>query len=180
MTILSEESDKYSTNGKSHTEFIAQCDGGDGEYLRITWDDDPEWRYLWIEVSNDKRWRTRLKVAWKVLRGKHPENAAIILNEIAVRNLKKFLWGKDTIEPGLDVYISEVKRLETELEQMAGAQRTSARILDKAIKRASAAEQALAKTTMDEPCPHNDCILTHDSLVYCNECHRTIEPAVSR
>lgn len=123
MTILSEETEKYGTNGKSHAEFIAQCDAGDGEYLRITWDDDPEWRYMWIEVTNDKRWRTRLKVAWKVLRGRHPENAAIILNEIAVRNLTEFLTGQQ--EP---------------------------------------------------PCPHNDTVLTHDSQVYCNECHKYVPP----
>lgn len=180
MSRLNEEEVKYSNEKGTHEEFIAQCDGSDGDYLRLTWDTDPEWRYMWIEVSTDRRWRSRLRYALKTLRGRHPEEFSIILNDEAVRNLKRFLWGKATIEPGLDVYISEVKRLEDELEQLAGAQRIAIRLLDKANKRAHDAERRAAQLVKptDDDCPHNDCILTHDSLVYCNECHRTIEPVV--
>jgi hypothetical protein len=29
-------------------------------------------------------------------------------------------------------------------------------------------------------CPHNDCVLQQDSLVYCNECHQTIDPEAKK
>lgn len=95
MSRLVEEEAKYSDDRGSHEEFIIQCDTGDGDYLRATWDEfDPEWRYLWIEATVDNRWRSRIKAAWRNLRGRHPEVCTILLNQEAVKSLREFLADK--------------------------------------------------------------------------------------
>ena len=76
-----------------HTELILPCDGHDGDYLRLTWDeDDTDWRYLWIEESSlPTSLRKRIVSAWKTLLGQRVESKSVVLADEAVRELRDFL-----------------------------------------------------------------------------------------
>ena len=74
-------------------EFLVECDGGDGEYLRISWDEDPDFRILWVEVVPDVTFRSKVKSAIKALRGRRHNNTGIILGPAKIDALKTFLSG---------------------------------------------------------------------------------------
>jgi hypothetical protein len=82
--------------GPKHAELIYPCDCGDGDYLRITWDDDdPEWRYLWIESSHLLRgsapiWK-RIKGAVGLLLGRGYQPTEIVLTEAVAAEIAAFL-----------------------------------------------------------------------------------------
>lgn len=81
-----------------HTELIFPCDAHDGDYLRITWDDeDPQWRMLWIEESSlPQRFRSRLVKAIKLLLGQRVEGASVLLSDDAATSLRDFLAAQET------------------------------------------------------------------------------------
>lgn len=72
-------------------ELILPCDCADGDYLRITWDDDPKWRLLWVETHRWPRGWKRAKVAWRALRGKPIHVDEVLLDEAKVAELRAFL-----------------------------------------------------------------------------------------
>lgn len=76
-------------------ELIFPCDCHDADYLRITWDPDPEWRFLWIEAwSHTPGFFARIKGAWRILTGRSWQHSEIILNEETVEQLAQFLTAK--------------------------------------------------------------------------------------
>ena len=90
MTKIEEE--KF----EDHDELIFPCDAGDDHFLRIAWDDnDTDWRFLWITSEwRPERLRDRIKDAFKILRGKEYCYQEIVLNDVTVASLKKFLEDK--------------------------------------------------------------------------------------
>lgn len=87
MSRLTELEDKYDTQ-----ELIFPCDCGNGDYLRITWDKDPDWRVLWIEAWGNKiTLRNRIKGAWRILRDQSWQHTEILLDDQTVKKLVDFL-----------------------------------------------------------------------------------------
>jgi hypothetical protein len=79
-------------NGSSHEEWIWPCDCHDTHYLRATWDEDPAWRYLWIEsVAWPQRWRDRFAEAWRCLRGRRCSHNEVVLGTNTIADLKQFV-----------------------------------------------------------------------------------------
>jgi hypothetical protein len=79
---------------EDHEELIFQCCAGDGDYLRITWDEeDPEWRLLWIEAYPSPSIRDRIRSAIRTLKGTGTDNG-VLLDKQAVRKLQEFLKDK--------------------------------------------------------------------------------------
>lgn len=76
-----------------HQELIFPCDCSDGDYLRITWDDDPEWRYLWIEHNQRVTGLNRVRFALRALMGRQNTHGEIILSSESVAGLREFLDG---------------------------------------------------------------------------------------
>jgi hypothetical protein len=74
-------------------QLIFPCDCANGDYLRITWeDDDPEYRYLWIESAYQRhKFRSRVAGAWRVLTGKPHSSTEVLLSEKTVVALHAFL-----------------------------------------------------------------------------------------
>lgn len=83
-------------------DLIFPCNCGDGDhYLRVTWDEDyPEYRALWIEshqlIARQTRLRTRLRRAWKLIRGTGYQPAEIVLTDEHLTALTNYLTGKVT------------------------------------------------------------------------------------
>lgn len=76
-------------------EHIFPCDCGSGDYLRITWDKDPDWRMLWVEAwCNKVTLKKRIIGAWKILRDQSWQHTEIMLTEDTVKELKKFFNSK--------------------------------------------------------------------------------------
>lgn len=76
-----------------HKELIFPCDCANGDYLRITWDEQHgDFRYLWIEAWGNRigPWK-RIKGAWSILRNKSWQHTEIILTEETVVALNDFL-----------------------------------------------------------------------------------------
>ncbi len=79
-----------------HTELIFPCDCRNGDYLRISWDDDGEadpFRYLWIEGCHPERapLRTRLRAAVSLIVGRRVPHTEIMLDDVTTRALTDFL-----------------------------------------------------------------------------------------
>lgn len=92
MSKLEEES------SETHHELIFPCNCSNGDYLRITWDEeDSEWRWLWIEAEHAPTGWDRIRSAWKALRGQPFRAGEIILTDATVDSLRQFLG---TISPG--------------------------------------------------------------------------------
>lgn len=73
-------------------ELIFACDCGDRDYLRVTWDEDIEWKMLWIEARHGTHsWREKLRDCWKILTNKDLDVGEVILTEKAVERLQSFL-----------------------------------------------------------------------------------------
>lgn len=81
-----------------HQELIFPCDCRDGDYLRITWDDDPEWRCLWIENLHRPRLRTRIRDAWRTLVGRPTSSGEVILTEESLSALVDFLTDRSSTQ----------------------------------------------------------------------------------
>lgn len=93
MSRLTEIEDKW---GDNHEELIFPCDCGDGDYLRITWDEDPEWRVLWVEAWGHRKglWK-RIKGAWRILCNQSWQHTEILLTQEVVDGLVAFLEEKN-------------------------------------------------------------------------------------
>lgn len=78
-----------------HEELIFPCDCHNGDYLRITWDDeDPKWRYLWLEGVQQPQRTRRIRTAWRAIRGKQLDVGEVMLSPVSVAALREFLNGK--------------------------------------------------------------------------------------
>lgn len=86
MSRLEEVEAKYGTR-----ELIVPCDCADSDYLRMTWDDDPTWRWLWIESHHRPRGWGRVKAAWRALRGLSIRVDEVVLSDESVAALTEFL-----------------------------------------------------------------------------------------
>jgi hypothetical protein len=76
----------------SQQELIFPCDCGDGDYLRITWDDiESDWRALWIEHHQKPRGWKRFKGMWAILRGRSYIWGEVILTDESIKGLHAFL-----------------------------------------------------------------------------------------
>lgn len=73
-------------------EILLACDAIDGDYLRITWDnDDPDFRYLWLEINEyPLSFRRKIRAIWRIVRGKQHPWGEVILNDKAVQELAAF------------------------------------------------------------------------------------------
>jgi hypothetical protein len=76
-----------------HDELIFPCDCSDGDYLRLTWDDDdPEWRFLWVETwSHSPGFWKRLRGAWRIVTGRRWQHSEVVLSSEVVAALSEFL-----------------------------------------------------------------------------------------
>jgi hypothetical protein len=87
--------------GPEHEELIFPCDCMDGDYLRISWDDDPEFRWLWIEGHReiDKPLRRRIAAAVRLVCRRRSPHTEIVLSALTVRSLRAFLADRDLDSP---------------------------------------------------------------------------------
>lgn len=76
---------------------IFPCDCSNGDYLRVMWDEDPDFRMLWVELNNrNNSWKQRIKDIWLILRGKERSWGEIILTDKSIKGLLKILNEKDS------------------------------------------------------------------------------------
>ena len=72
-----------------HHDYIWRCDCGDSHFLQVSWDDkDSEWRFLDIsDTYQARRWRDRIGMAFRMLRGKPYHAASVLLDERNVNDV---------------------------------------------------------------------------------------------
>lgn len=74
---------------------IFPCEASCGHYLRVEWDNDPEWRTLFVEAYvRPRSIKERVKWAWNALRGREVYSEGIILNDHSIHNLTEYLLTK--------------------------------------------------------------------------------------
>ncbi len=81
--------EKYDTE-----QYILSCDAVDGDYLRFSWNDFGDDRFLWIEsvvLSGRVTFSRRLRRAIRILFGRDTPNAEVVLNDKNVKGLSSFL-----------------------------------------------------------------------------------------
>lgn len=80
------------TDNQMWDEYKFECDANDGEYIVFSWDDDPTWRSLDIDLRPQRLGVTgRIKAAWKMLICKEPVWGSVLLNEHNASELLKVL-----------------------------------------------------------------------------------------
>lgn len=101
MGHLTEQENKYSTDKGKHHSLIFECDGADGDYLRISWDEeDPDWRMLWVEVDAPNGFFAKVKYCASVFFGykKHRLTPGVILGKEEVESIREFFKETTIVE----------------------------------------------------------------------------------
>jgi len=73
-------------------QYIFPCEAHDGEFLRINWDDDPDYRTLWVQHwGKPHSWVRRIKDIRDIIFGREHNWGEIFLNQDTVDRIKKVL-----------------------------------------------------------------------------------------
>jgi len=80
------------SEGLGTKEYIFPCSADDGEFLRISWDEDPEFRALWVQHWGKPRsWSRRAKDIYDIIVGREHNWGEIFLSEETVNRIRKTL-----------------------------------------------------------------------------------------
>lgn len=95
---------KLESKNPNREKMIWECECGCC-YLRINWDnDDPECRFLYIDTYHCPHTiKTRLKTAWRALKGYEVGHAEVVLDDPCVTGLAEF-FVQDKFKTILDTH----------------------------------------------------------------------------
>lgn len=77
-------------------DYIFRCECGNGDYLRIHWDEEDkpgdQWACMWIEQHyRFPAWRKRLSMVWKILRGKDVHYTEVLFDKKVVAAMRSMI-----------------------------------------------------------------------------------------